>query len=77
MEQYQDILPLPLAGMFTGQMGRPRQSKGEKNPMWMPTEGGGGGQWKRHPGSEASAKEEEEEEDGQEFSANKVGQEAP
>ena len=61
--------------MFNGWVGRPETIEGGKEPDADAYEGES--QWERHPGAEASAKEEEEEEDGQEFSADKAGQEAP
>ena len=55
-ERYHDILPLPLAGMFTVWVGRPETIKGVKEPDNDAYEGDS--QWERHPGSEASAEEE-------------------
>ena len=74
-EQYWYVLPLPLAGIFTGQVGRPDSIEGGGEPDTDAYEGGY--QCESHPGSEASAEEEEEEEeDGQELLADEVGQEA-
>ena len=59
-EKYRDVLPLPLAGMFTGWTGRPEAIGGGEDPNYANEEGGS--QWEMHPGLEASAKEEEDKE---------------
>ena len=56
MEQYQYVLPLPLASMFTGRVWYPETIKGGGEPDMDAYEGGY--QWERRPGSEASAEEE-------------------
>ena len=55
--KYWDVLPLPLAGMFTGWTGRPETIKGGKETDADAYKGGY--QWESHLGSEASAEEEE------------------
>ena len=75
-ESYRDVLPLPLANMFSGRVGRPLTIRGGEEPNMAGDKGGF--QWERYPGSEASAKEEDyEEEDGEEFLADKAGKDAP
>ena len=71
----QYVLPFPLAGMFTGRVGRPKTIKGGEETETDPYKGGS--QWERHPVSEASAEEEDEEDDVQELSDDEAGQEAP
>ena len=56
VEQYQYVLPLPLASMFTGRVWYPETIKGGGEPDMDAYEGGY--QWERRPGSEASAEEE-------------------
>ena len=56
VERYQDVLPLPLAGMVTIWLGRPETIKGGEDHDADAYEGDS--QWERHPGSETSAKEE-------------------
>ena len=55
LERYRDVLPLPLAGMFTGQEGRPETIGGDEEPEADAYKGDY--QWERHPGPEASAEE--------------------
>ena len=75
-ERYRDVLPLPLAGMFSGRSGRPETIGGDEDPNEADSEGGY--QWESHPSSESSAKEEEEKDkDVQELSADESGQGAP
>ena len=61
-DQYRDVLPLPLVGMFNCWVGSSETIEGGKEPDADAYEGES--QWERHPVSEASSKEEEEEGDG-------------
>ena len=58
VEQYRDVLPLPLSGMLAGQVGPPETIEGGREPDTDAYNGGY--QWERQLGSEASAEDEEE-----------------
>ena len=69
VDQYRNIIPLPLDGISTGRAGRPKKIDGGRDDPMVED-------WEEGTGSEDGAnKEEEEEEDIQEFPAGKAGQE--
>ena len=75
-ERYQDVLPLPLSGIFSCRAGRPDTIRGKKYPSTIKPKRAG--PWDHYSGSEDSAEGREEgDKEGQEFSEVEGGKETP